>query len=243
MCISSDNIRTIFNAVFCQRLVQNDGNICYNRTYPVLLNLGEHYRQPQNIDDIKLLALATYGWMPTILDNMGYKANLPYERWEQRVVTALSNVRDLGSLMRAGRVSILKKFTNNSYVGLSKFLHFIYPNNFAIWDSNVYLALKFVNADGDGNFLNNLNNELNDGEIGQDNYQTLQQYGELVETIRNCCSDDLARKTNTRTRFFQYETAILEANGEEHATLRDLEKSLFCLGQKLQKINKELPNE
>lgn len=238
MCINVGNIQAIFNNTeFRNQLVQNNRNICYERTYPVLRRLGETCRETPTADNIKLLALATYGWMPTILDNMGYgENNQADEEREQNVVNALNGVSDLDSLQDGNRIKTLKDFTNNSYVGLSKFLHFIYPSEFAIWDSNVYSALKFASVYNINQFWDILNN------AGW-NYRVLRQNEILVNTINNCRSKNLAAETNTRDRFFQYETAILavsravNAAGEE-LRLRMIETSLFCLGQVLRKIQR-----
>ena len=67
--------------------------------------------------------------MPTIL-------TLKLEQPEQ--VLALLNTAKKGTLLTAQELGLLKSCINNSMVGLSKLLHFINPEIYAIWDSKVF---------------------------------------------------------------------------------------------------------
>ena len=75
--------------------------------------------------------LAIYGWMPTMLHRIDCD---PSE--------AFCNV---AKALNLGQKDEIEKrymnFLNNSYVGTSKFLHFCWPDHFAIWDSRVCKAL------------------------------------------------------------------------------------------------------
>lgn len=76
----------------------------------------------------------TYSWMPTILKNLN--------------LSKLDNVTNILNKVKHGvdisddDFLLLKEFSNNSLVGASKLLHFINPEQYAIWDSRVF---KFLN--------------------------------------------------------------------------------------------------
>ena len=73
-----------------------------------------------------------YGWMPTIIslnqDNL------------HEVLRLLNQVKQ-GHLLTANELALLKNCINNSMVGLSKLLHFIRPDTYAIWDSRIFKFL------------------------------------------------------------------------------------------------------
>jgi hypothetical protein len=74
----------------------------------------------------------TYGWMPTIFkfcsDNFDEALNI-------------FNKAKIGHKLSLDNLILLKGLFNNSLVGTTKLLHFINPDNFAIWDSRVYRYL------------------------------------------------------------------------------------------------------
>lgn len=76
----------------------------------------------------------TYSWMPTILK----KLNLSKL---DKVTSILNNVKQRVEISDDDFL-LLKEFSNNSLVGASKLLHFINPEEYAIWDSRVF---KFLN--------------------------------------------------------------------------------------------------
>lgn len=76
----------------------------------------------------------TYSWMPTILKNLNLSKL-------DKVTSILNNVKQ-GVEISEDDFLILKEFSNNSLVGASKLLHFINPEEYAIWDSRVF---KFLN--------------------------------------------------------------------------------------------------
>lgn len=78
-----------------------------------------------------------YAWMPTIPD-LHYPAALnPAGR--ANVVSLLNAAR--ARSLTVPEIAFLKEnFTNNSVVGLSKLLHFIAPDRYAIWDSRVAIV-------------------------------------------------------------------------------------------------------
>ena len=80
-------------------------------------------------DDLVIGIHFAYGWMPTIFEfkHTGLK----------EAVTIINKVKN-GSLLSTEELTVLKSLLNNSIVGTSKLLHFISPENYAIWDSRVY---------------------------------------------------------------------------------------------------------
>lgn len=74
----------------------------------------------------------TYGWMPTIFD---YRS----DKFEEAII--ILNQAKKGDKMSTDNLVLLKGLLNNSLVGTTKLLHFIKPDNFAIWDSRVYRYL------------------------------------------------------------------------------------------------------
>jgi hypothetical protein len=74
----------------------------------------------------------TYGWMPTIFD---FRSDNFDEALD------ILNKAKTGRKPTADNLVLLKNLFNNSLVGTTKLLHFINPDNFAIWDSRVYRYL------------------------------------------------------------------------------------------------------
>ena len=70
----------------------------------------------------------TYGWMPTILKFKSEDFEL--------AVSALNRAKAAARISSAD-IMVLKGLINNSLVGVSKLLHFINPQVYAIWDSRV----------------------------------------------------------------------------------------------------------
>jgi hypothetical protein len=70
----------------------------------------------------------TYGWMPTILNFKSDDFDL--------AVAALNRAKATARISNAD-LMVLKGLINNSLVGVSKLLHFINPQVYAIWDSRV----------------------------------------------------------------------------------------------------------
>lgn len=86
-------------------------------------------------------AHAVYGWMPTILKNETKAKELVDF---VRVLRGIENGPNLRTfaLNELERHLHLTKAINGSTVGTSKFLHFVEPNVFPIWDSNIARAFE-----------------------------------------------------------------------------------------------------
>ncbi len=117
-----------------QGLLRNlrfDNQSSYVQSYP------EFIRYFQNVPIIEKhhLVIAghfTYGWMPTIL-----KLDLSQS---EHTLKLLNDVK-IGQVLTLKDLEYLKGKINNSLVGVSKLLHFISPQNYAIWDSRIYKAI------------------------------------------------------------------------------------------------------
>jgi len=124
------------------KVEQNDKNSSYLKTYPEFL---KYFDSPNEITehDLVISSHFVYGWMPTII-------NLRLE-YKDRVLSLLNQVKK-GHLLIESELETLKAAINNSMVGLSKLLHFIKPDNYAIWDSRIYRYLTdHKTASGIGN--------------------------------------------------------------------------------------------
>lgn len=99
----------------------------YNKSYYHFIKYFESKKQLTE-HDLVIAANFTYGWMPTILE---FKSD--------DFVLAVSIINKAKGSNRVSdeELLILKKLMNNSIVGVSKILHFINPNVYAIWDSRV----------------------------------------------------------------------------------------------------------
>jgi hypothetical protein len=107
-----------------------EGNSFFT-SYPEFLR---YFDDIQNIERHNLIIGInfTYGWMPTIFDFRSDKFDA--------ALTVLSRAKK-GEQVSKEELETLKGLFNNSLVGTSKLLHFVSPNNFAIWDSRVYRYL------------------------------------------------------------------------------------------------------
>jgi len=107
----------------------------YGDTYRALIKLASASSDDPYYDAALSLACAVYGWMPTILKG--------------------SKIQELGSAFSLKKIKSIKSWEeaelflleiddvapiNNSWVGTSKFLHFLNPDIFPIWDSRVAVS-------------------------------------------------------------------------------------------------------
>lgn len=224
MCINADNIRRVCtwnsDLSFCQK---NNEFLKYESTYPALLEAGKMCRENPNIINIKILALAVYGWMPCILGhhgNMGYRigednSDNNINRIDENIGNSVGKF--CNSKEKKEDFERLKSFIDNSWVGLSKFLHFLRPDRYAIWDSNVSRALLFAHQNQNMNIDEVRNNGARPtpDHIGhnEDNFLNYEQ------AVRNLLEEyrDMAQN-----------------NGENPS--RYIEKRLFCFGQYLSDV-------
>lgn len=99
----------------------------YNKSY---CHFVKYFKDKQQLTEHDLIIAAnfTYGWMPTILE---FKSD------EFDLAVSIVNKAKQSKRISDEELLVLKKLMNNSIVGVSKILHFINPNVYAIWDSRV----------------------------------------------------------------------------------------------------------
>jgi hypothetical protein len=112
----------------------------YIRSYPEFLKyftskteLFEH--------DVIIGSHFVYGWMPTILKNIGKI---------DTILPLLNHAKTKnGELLGVAKLDMIRLCINNSLVGTSKLLHFINPEQYAIWDSVVFKYLTGRDANNE----------------------------------------------------------------------------------------------
>ena len=123
----------------------------YDATYDALRAAGAACKQNLSENNIKILTLAVYGWMPTVLDiAKEYGGQQIKMESVKSAIQFAKNWKQSGSnnIERAmEQFEILARFIDNSYVGASKFLHFLFPDSFAIFDSNIAEVLNELSKD------------------------------------------------------------------------------------------------
>lgn len=107
----------------------------YGDSYRALIKLSAASSDDLQHDAARSLACAVYGWMPTILkeskiekiDSVSpLKKIKAIKSWDEAEIF-LSKIDDVAPI-------------NGSWVGTSKFLHFLNPEIFPIWDSRVAVS-------------------------------------------------------------------------------------------------------
>ena len=99
----------------------------YHKSYFHFINYFAE-RNEITEQDLVIGSNFTYGWMPTILNFKSADFQLAVDALNRAKATARISSTDL---------MVLKGLINNSLVGVSKLLHFINPQVYAIWDSRV----------------------------------------------------------------------------------------------------------
>lgn len=127
-----------FNTLTLERLRQASEHIkppeydrgkSYLNSYPSILAHFKTLRESAiNRDQFIVACHIVYGWMPKVLTI--------HERYVDSAVAALNKARE-GESLDVADLEALKKAVNNSMVGVSKLLHFLDPETYAIWDSKV----------------------------------------------------------------------------------------------------------
>lgn len=126
-------------------LMDVDPDHTYQISYPFFVNYFDQLDQIE-MENLIIGANCIYGWMPTILN---YKDTTFEEALE-----ILNQVKN-GDMIDDDQIIMLKNLINNSFVGVSKLLHFVNPSNYAIWDSKVYKFLINHRHVADANRIEN----------------------------------------------------------------------------------------
>jgi len=126
-------------------------NIASNDSY--IIAYPEFIQFFESLDEIKKHHLIisshfVYGWMPTIIKINNSKI--------EDSLTILNKAKT-GIQLNCSELENLKSCINNSMVGTSKLLHFIAPNEYAIWDSRIY---RYITGKMQQNNINNAQNYL-----------------------------------------------------------------------------------
>ena len=114
-----------------------DGSEQYIRTYPQLLRSTALLAREMGEDALPAIAHMAYGWMPTILKK--------FSDSQSDIVGPATECRSFEEASRLIQ-SLDDSPINNSWVGLSKVLHFVNPDFFPIWDSRVATHFSLKNA-------------------------------------------------------------------------------------------------
>jgi hypothetical protein len=127
--MSSGLPRTDFEEVEIEKFIHSSEG--YLPQYKALVQLGASVK---NADESMALALAVYGWMPTILRSL---------KISDQQLTLIQTAGDINAGIAAIQAFSVPP-VNNSWVGSSKFLHFLNPNVFPIWDSHIARAFGWL---------------------------------------------------------------------------------------------------
>jgi len=113
-----------------------DASEQYLRTYPALIKSTAILAKEMGEDALPAIAHMAYGWMPTILKK--------FSDSQPGIVCTATECRSFEEASELIK-SLDDSPINNSWVGMSKVLHFINPEFFPIWDSRVskHFGLKY----------------------------------------------------------------------------------------------------
>ncbi len=117
-----------------ERLKQDADNFKIEENNSYLVSYPEFIKYFSRLDIIEKhhFIIGThfvYGWMPKVLQIK----NTPFEE-----IIAILNKAKVGEPLEVRELDALKACINNSLVGTSKLLHFINPEQYAIWDSKIF---------------------------------------------------------------------------------------------------------
>lgn len=159
-----------------------DANEQYLRTYPELLRSTAILAKEMGEDALPAIAHMAYGWMPTILKK--------FSDSKPRIVgpaTGCRSFEEASELIQSLEDSPI----NNSWVGMSKVLHFINPEFFPIWDSRVakHFDLKITQVNKKNHFLEYLTfvaKHRNKDEVKKVEEAFVKEAGYSVSDVRAC---------------------------------------------------------
>jgi hypothetical protein len=122
----------------------------YELTYNTLFLAGGACLDHPTERNILMLMLGVYAWMPTVLKIDDVESSIV------RVQAAIDHFKDNDDLLdprSIGHFNNVATYVNHSCVGASKFLHFIFPEKFAIFDSKICENIRRL-CGGEVNILN-----------------------------------------------------------------------------------------
>jgi hypothetical protein len=186
-----------------------DKNINLKSYYISYLEFLEHFKKIDKFEkhDVIIGIHLIYGWMPTIchLKSVDFA----------EAANILNKVKKDEPLLTEEELDRLKKVFNNSIVGTSKLLHFINPENYPIWDSNVcrYLNIPAHKA-------NNIDVYL--------------QYIDACRNIIEQCKDEITRVKEAMNEFEPYKVQ------NKISDMRAVELVMFTNRQRILKSSPQL---
>jgi len=188
----------------------------YTYTYEKFIDHFEELRKKDKEEWLVIGSSIVYSWMPTILNIAGrdpeavaQEIGVPFDIRKQEIkedaIEGLNNIsKNLDGESLEKDLKKLKLFINNSVVGMSKFLHFSFPDHYPIWDSRVESVLY----------------ETATGKTTKSNYHRLKIINNYMEYRTSCLKLIEDEENGLIKKFDKYE----ELNG-----LRDLRKIEFLL--------------
>jgi hypothetical protein len=125
--------------------ISDPRELWYSLTRPIFIKYSQDLNT-LNKTDLLYLAAFAYSWMPTV-PKVGYLGEV--DKKLNNAVLFVNKVKS-GDMDMDNLESYtldfenLRELTNNSYVGMSKVLHFINPELFCIYDSRVLAKIKKI---------------------------------------------------------------------------------------------------
>jgi hypothetical protein len=159
-----------------------DASEQYLRTYPELLRSTALLAREMGEDALPAIAHMAYGWMPTILKK--------FSDSKPAIVgpaTGCRSIEEASGLIQSLEDSPI----NNSWVGMSKVLHFVNPDFFPIWDSRVakHFDLKITQVNKKNHFLEYLSfiaKHRNKDAVKKVQEAFVKEAGYSVSDVRAC---------------------------------------------------------
>ncbi len=109
--------------------IEIDRKNSYILSYKYFLSYFENIKTIRE-ENLIIWVFFVYGWMPTILKKLNTTDN-------QSLILELSNKVKNGGILDISELNEIKKYINNSIVWASKFLHFLRPDIYPIFDSKI----------------------------------------------------------------------------------------------------------
>ena len=159
-----------------------DASEQYLRTYPQLLRSTALLAKEMGEDALPAIAHMAYGWMPTILKK--------FSDSQPGIVCTATECRSFEEASALIQ-SLDDSPINNSWVGMSKVLHFINSEFFPIWDSRVakHFDLKITQVNKKNHFLEYLTfvaKHRNKDEVKKVEEAFVKEAGYSVSDVRAC---------------------------------------------------------
>ena len=130
------------NKKFLMKELKNESKSTYNFSYPYLLNYFDRIKKDSTSQWLICGSSMVYSWMPTILNFNFEQGRIDHATNSLKEIKKLVNNKPFDFNRFEPLLNPIVTVINNSIVGVSKFLHFSYPEIFPIWDSRVERAFS-----------------------------------------------------------------------------------------------------